>query len=312
MAPLTRYLPLVGENSTRYLFVRGSVKLRQRIDSVREIDGIDVMDEEWDNLFILDGCRYDLFEQHHEFPGTLEMRRSAASHSSEFVTHNFAGRDCTDTVYVTGNPYSTLAQDAFHATVNLFEDAWDEDLLTVHPESVVQAASRAHERYPRKRLIVHFMQPHHPFIGPVGRDLDTGGVTGHVHADVEAKTERASDSIWDRLDVGECPVDRETVWDAYVDNFRFVADYASTLADGLDGKTVLTADHGNLFGERLWPIPVRKYGHPRGVRHPALVDVPWHELPFDGRRLIEAEASPDAEAVDEEVIEDRLEALGYA
>ncbi|MDG5776143.1 hypothetical protein VB773_02085 [Haloarculaceae archaeon H-GB2-1] len=30
------------------------------------------MAEEWDNLVILDACRYDVFEEMHTFPGTLK------------------------------------------------------------------------------------------------------------------------------------------------------------------------------------------------------------------------------------------------
>ena len=57
-----------------------------------------------------------------------------------------------------------------------------------------------------------------------------------------------------------------------------------TLIESLDGKTVVTSDHGNLFGRRLWPIPLQKYGHPPGLRFPELIEVPWHETPFENRR----------------------------
>jgi len=311
MSSLTQYFPFVGECSSRYVLVRGSVKLRQGLDSLRRSSGIRVMDEEWDNLFILDGCRYDLFERNHQFPGTLHRRRSAGSHSSEFVRHNFVGQEHFDTVYVTANPHAVLTLDTFHATVNLFGEAWDEDLLTVPPQPVVEATRRARERYPDKRLLVHFMQPHYPFLGSEGEGLETGGVTGNIQADVEVKTNRTYDSIWDKLDVGACTADTETVWEAYVDNFRLVADHAASLADQLNGKTVITSDHGNLFGERLWPIPVRKYGHPLGIRHRALVDVPWHELPVDERRRTKADPPVETEDVAEDVVDDRLEALGY-
>lgn len=33
------------------------------------------------------------------------------------------------------------------------------------PDPVVEAAIAAHEAYPSKRLVAHFMQPHRPFVG---------------------------------------------------------------------------------------------------------------------------------------------------
>jgi hypothetical protein len=312
MAPLDD--PSALRLSLRRNVLKAGVKAGQRLAGIRGTsDAVDVMDEEWDNLFILDACRYDVFERHHEFPGTLQKRRSGGSHSVDFIRHNFVGRECHDTVYVTGNPFAVLATGVFYATVNLFDDAWDEELLTVPPEPVVEAAIEANDRHPDKRLIVHFMQPHYPFIGERGRRIDSGGVTGHVaEADVETKTERTYSSVWEKLDLGQCDVPSETVWEAYLENFRLVAGSAATLADHLDGKTVITADHGNLFGERLSPIPVRKYGHPKRIRHPALIDVPWHELPVEGRREVESHSPEGSESVEEEVVEERLEALGYA
>ncbi|MFC7028075.1 hypothetical protein ACFQH8_12520 [Halomicroarcula sp. GCM10025710] len=66
--------------------------------------GIDIFEEDWDNLLILDACRYDMFEEQHSLPGRLESRISKSSHTSEFLQSNFADRDLRDTVYVTASP----------------------------------------------------------------------------------------------------------------------------------------------------------------------------------------------------------------
>jgi hypothetical protein len=274
-------------------------------------DGIAVMEQEWDNLLILDASRYDLFATHHDFPGTLSKVSSRGSQSREFLERNFAGQQYHDTVYISGNPFMMfLDDDVFHATVNLFDDQWDDELLTVRPETVVEETLRAHREYPNKRLISHFMQPHYPFIGPVGQRIDSGGVTGQMLG-TDAKTRDHTPSIWSRLDLGEVTVDSETVWEAYVENFELVCEHATELVAALDGKSVITSDHGNLFGERLWPIPMRRFGHPPGVRPPALVDVPWHELPFDGRRDVMSEPPVERKSVATGVVEQRLEDLGY-
>ena len=56
----------------------------------------------------------------------------------------------------------------------------------------------------------------------------------------------------------------------------------------------------------------RRYGHPSGLRHPALVDVPWHEIPFETRREVVAEPPEGRDTVADDVIQERLEHLGYA
>lgn len=292
--------------------VRLSVMANQKTASYRyqSNDGVDVMSQDWDNLFILDACRYDLFEAHHEFPGTLSKVRSAGSHSREFITGNFVGTTHHDTVYISGNPFaSVLDGNVFHAIVNLFDNEWDEEVLTVRPESVVEATVRARQEYPEKRIITHFMQPHFPFLGKRGRQITAGGVTGHIVGN--NKTDATSPSIWHLLDTGQASVDIDTVRDAYIENFYLVQEHTKELLNELDGKSVITSDHGNLLGERLWPVPIRKFGHPEGIPKPALVEVPWHEPPFDERRTVTSEPPEETTAVENDVVEQRLEELGY-
>jgi len=70
-----------------------------------------------------------------------------------------------------------------------------------------------------------------------------------------------------------------------------------------DGRTVVTSDHGNNLGERMPLLPMRLYGHPTGIHHPALREVPW--------AVIDGESVGDGDrqmTVDEE----QLRSLGYA
>ena len=295
----------------RYLVTAATI-VGQAAARYRSIDqGTCVADQEWDTLLILDGCRYDLFEAYHGFPGRLHKVRSLGSQSREFLERNFGDGTYHDTVYVSANPFvSVLDDDTFHAVIDLFDTHWDEDALTVRPEAVVEATLDAHHRYPNKRLVAHFMQPHHPFLGPRGQRFDAGPVTGRAVG--AQKVTDHTPPIWSRLDVGDPTVDRRTVWDAYVENFELVEAHAMDLLNALDGKSVVTSDHGNLFGERLWPLPIRRYGHPPGLRHPALVDVPWQEIPFETRREVVAEPPEGRDAVADDVIQERLEHLGYA
>lgn len=266
------------------------------------------MKEDWDSLLILDGCRYDMFTERIDLPGTLESRISLGSSSEEFMERNFVDEQFHDTVYVSANPFIPklgLNEGTFHAVVELLDD-WDEQLQTVRPDTVAEAAREAHEQYPNKRLIVHFMQPHTPFIGGLGREMVGGGWT--MDHDVEDDP-----GIWDRLRDGE-DVPLERVWEAYKENLDIVLEEVEPLLSDLNGKSVITADHGNLVGERLSPIPTRqKYGHPYGVHAEELVKVPWFVIQGSNRREISSDSPVESndETVSDEELEDRLEALGY-
>lgn len=275
---------------------------------LRHGNGTRVMEEDWDNLLILDSCRYDMFTECVDLSGTLEYRISLGSSSEEFMERNFVNQQFHDTVYVSANPFIPklgLNEDTFHAVVDLLDD-WDEELQTIRPDTVAAAAREAHERYPDKRLIVHFMQPHAPFIGERGREMVGGGWT--MDHDVEDDP-----GIWNRLRDGE-DVPLERVWEAYNENLDVVLREVEPLLNDIDGKSVVTADHGNLVGERLSPIPTRrKYGHPYGVHAEALVKVPWFVIQGSDRREIKSDppVESDDENLSDEKLEDRLEALGY-
>lgn len=271
-----------------------------------------VMAEEWDTLVLLDGCRYDLFEERNTIEGELEHRYSLGSTSEEFLARNFGDGTYHDTVYVTANPYVPhlgLDEGTFHHVVDLL-DQWDDETETVLPEAVADSAVDAHERFPNKRLVVHFMQPHTPFIGETGRKIEAGGWDpDRENPELEGLT------VWQRLrrrppDEGGLDLDR--VRAAYAENLDIVLEHVERLIDALDGTTVVSTDHGNLIGERLRPVPTRRlYGHPYGVYHPGLVKVPWLRVEGDQRREVTADPPRATETVDDAVTAERLEALGY-
>ncbi|WP_128223906.1 hypothetical protein [Halobacteriaceae bacterium SHR40] len=125
-----------------------------------------VINEDWDTLILLDGCREDLFREVVDISrfNSYETRTSAGSATNGWTNKNFAGQALTDTVYVTGNPVvPRQVQTAFHAFIEVWRDGFDETYGTVPPEPVTEAAIEARKEYPNKRLIVHYLQPHYPF-----------------------------------------------------------------------------------------------------------------------------------------------------
>jgi hypothetical protein len=280
-----------------------------------ENNGIYVAAEDWDNLILLDGCRYDLFEAVHQLDGTLSAVKSRGSTSVEFLEENFKGGTHHDSVYITANPYAhKLNGNEFHRIYDLVESDWDEAEETVLPERVVDRTLKTAKSHPNKRLISHFMQPHYPFIGELGNQIAHRGYaqknsTNGADADTGGGY-RANYTVWGKLQYNLDGLTKEFVWEAYKENLEIVLDHVTQLIERLDGKTVITADHGNLVGERLSPVPVKGYGHPGYLRKDELVLVPWMELEYDSRREIVAE-SPAEDTDQPEVDKEKLEALGY-
>jgi len=299
-------LSVIAKKALRYLPIElNNVFYRLRQDSPTKI-----MEEDWDTLIILDACRYDLFEQTIDTmdwdPGPLESRISLGSTSEEFLEKNFLSGEFQDTVYVNTNPYlprTGLDEGTFHAVINLLDD-WDDETHTVLPSTVVESSIKAHENFPNKRLIIHFMQPHYPFIGD-NRFGERGWLPDSAE-NVDGKT------VWDLLREDPDQDAIESVWGAYQRNLELALDAVEELLEALDGTSVITSDHGNLIGERLSPVPTKRmFGHPLGVYHPSLVKVPWYVIPGDARREVTSDPPIRTNSASEEVTESRLEALGY-
>lgn len=258
------------------------------------------LDRDWDNLIILDACRHDLFERRNPFDVPVDIVHSNASQTREYIANNFADRDCRDVVYVTASPQFADFDLDFAHVEHVWSDHWDEELRTVLPESVTDAAIDVADRFDDKRLIVHYMQPHYPFIGRTGLTLSD-------QATFVPNPENLS--IWEQLAAGM--IDEDIVRTAYEENLSVVLPEVERLVGNLCGKSVISSDHGNLFGRRVCWLPVKIYGHPAGIHHPELTAVPWVELPYESRREITSAEIPGRTVDSFDSVEQRLEDLGY-
>ncbi|PSP77152.1 hypothetical protein BRC81_10540 [Halobacteriales archaeon QS_1_68_20] len=258
--------------------------------------GVDVVDADWGVLVVLDACRYDsLAARADSLPGDLKRRRSRGSHTVEFLWGNFANRRLHDTVYVTANVQPYVFREALdlHDVEHVWVDGFDHDAGTVHAETTTDAALAAAERFPRKRIVVHYLQPHYPF--PDAPNFEYGTM-----------------AFWDAVAAGEVDATAEQLREWYEANLDRALPEVRRLVDGLDGRVVVTSDHGNLFGERVGPVPVREWGHPLGVYADSLVTVPWLVREGSDRRDVVAEDPAGETVYDEELARERLRALGYA
>ncbi|WP_227353201.1 hypothetical protein [Haladaptatus salinisoli] len=262
-------------------------------------DGIDVFEEDWDNLVILDACRYDAFEAKADrLDGTLESRVSRGSMTREWIRANFSNRELHDVVYVDANGNYVHILDELNSELHAHVGVWQdehrvgEENTIARPETLTEAAMDAAEEYPDKRLLVHYVQPHYPFLGPTGQE--------HFDATDELNAITSKYGFEDGL-----------VRRAYEENVDLVLDEVERLLPELPGKTVVSADHGELLGERLFPTPIRTYGHPNGVYMDELVKVPWFVTRNGERKEIRSEPPEQGEEYDDSAVEQQLRDLGY-
>lgn len=284
----------------------------------------DLMEEDWDNLIILDACRYDAFSETNFLEGELEAKTIPASHSREFMREYFVGKDLSDTIYVTGNTHASKFTEDFdfhYMEYVKLDDVCSRDTdyigppeghdSTVLPGDVVEKSLKVHDRFPNKRLIVHFMQPHLPFIGEYGNEIYSRALQEAENAgiDITRDWSHSTIDIWKAVQDERISVDEVDVWRAYNENVQIVLEYVEVLLDELIGRSVITADHGELLGESV--LRNKRYGHPHDIRHEKLNTVPWLVINGTPRRDITTGQGVEYDKIAEDTIEDQLRALGY-
>jgi len=286
---------------------------------------------DWDYLIVLDACRFDAFESVYRsyVEGDLEKRESSGSATPEWAAKTFQGDH--DITYFSANPFINdlgiplnelewgasfdsdwTASDHIANVHDVWDEAWDEDAGTVLPGDLNEyVRDNWTEATEGDRTIVHYMQPHAPFIAHgTGRKVNTiqksfqeakgnvemadGGTTPSssfldpvkTHAeDVLARSELAMKlGMLVELDPGSVldlgsDGTKETLERYYMDNLRAVLAAACELVADLEGRIIITSDHGEAFGEQgVWEHHVE-------TPIPELLEVPWlvvedvHESP---------------------------------
>ena len=271
-----------------------------------------LMEEDWDYLIILDACRYDYFQKVYGnyLRGKLRKARSPASATSEWLKKTFTRR-YNDVVYVSANPYINSrgvdvvgfdARDYFHTIIDVWDFGWNEAVGTVPPEEVNSAAIAAKLTHPNKRLIIHYLQPHAPYISLANKAPESGLSPDKLRAGVFLLRNPVLRYFWNILS-GESRflkdmfvnkvvwkisglfaplpslpmndalrlVGRKGLLRAYEANMRIVLTQVAKLVDHLQGKIVVTSDHGELLGEK------NEYYHRPHHYISHLIDVPYLE-----------------------------------
>jgi len=257
--------------------------------------GKNIFEDDWDILIILDACRVDALEyvqNEYEFLDNITSVTSLGSHSAEFMLQTFSqkNKDIINQVgLISANPFSKVI---FEYNLNASESSVDTSLRTAErlkkfgswdtvskddfafidyaweymglgnnnslikssefsasdvpeyitpPETVTNLAINKSLTTDCNRLILHYWQPHTPY-------LHSAIVESRGLREIEKRP---------RMCIKEQKANFDAVYELCLDELRWALDSISTLLNSIDAdKVVITADHGEAFGE------FGTYGHP--------------------------------------------------
>lgn len=279
--------------------------------------GTNVFDREWDALVVLDACRVDAMRavaDEFDFIEGVDSVRSVGSTSGEWMSHTFDREyedRIADTAMVTANVHSDtvlrkrntppqyvaspvawprwdpVEPEALGLLDEVWEYGWDDDAGTVPPRITTDRAIEAGRGSDHSGLLVHYLQPHAPYLERRGP-----GAVSSTHSE-PLKSLRSG------------ALSREEAWDAYLDTLRLALSEVELLLENLDAeRVVLTADHGEAFGEFGF------HEHPVACPHPVVKRVPWVETTATDTGEYEP-PEIDFEDDTEYDTDDQLAALGY-
>ena len=261
-----------------------------------------VMEEDWDFLIVLDACRFDYFSEVYGdfFDGKLEKIISVGCSTIEWLKRSFTDY-YSDVIYISANPYVNSkmgiagfdAKRHFYKVVDVWDFGWDNELGTVPPREVNKAALKYYLKHPEKRFIVHYLQPHAPYLSAKFRQKGyrklnpedgqvLSGIIGYrrVNRHFESMLNVAGtllsklnivESSWAlREKIGLPPISpmdvvrrkygKSGLIEAYKENLKIVLGYVAKLCSRLPHKKIaITSDHGELLGEE------GAYEHPNGL-----------------------------------------------
>lgn len=220
---------------------------------------------DWDTLILLDAARPDYFKKVNRLPGRFRKCRSRAHHTWLWLEETFP--DFYDWTYFTAHPYvkpkvfrgqSYQACRHFKKIVPIWLTHWNDKLGTVHPDRVGEVVRDT----PYERAIVHYIQPHGPWIGLPNRWLNPWTLRQHskyrLMGDWVA-IERKPDSKFFRR--------------CYKDNLKLVLNSVTKYLPYFKGKVVITTDHAEMLGEK------GLYLH--GAREASRKHIPWPSWALD-------------------------------
>ncbi|WP_408958235.1 hypothetical protein [Natrinema sp. 74] len=198
--------------------------------------------------------------------------------------------------------YEWSASNHISNVFDVWKSGWDDDLGTVPPDSLGEAFREHRDAVEAAdRTVLHYMQPHAPYLArgkgqklkqiqkgirkqeEAEKDGDGGGgalssLGDAIRPKVENKLEGSElaqkAGLWLELDPADLVKNgtRDAAMALYEENLRIALESVADVVAELDGDVIVTADHGEAFGEEgVWEHHIETY-------IPALMEVPWLEV----------------------------------
>jgi hypothetical protein len=199
------------------------------------------------------------------------------------------------------------AKHRFSKVVDIWQFGWNTAIGTVHPAMVTHVALSYIKKYPKKRFILHYLQPHAPYLsqqytydGFPAPDLQQGQIlTGlqninpkltNIVRDLTFVLEKINFNLglgnlytvkikkllhFPPIDPMDATIRRYGISGlrkAYLDNLNMVLRYIALLASQLTRNIVITSDHGEFLGEK------QRFGHPCDCSDPIVRTIPWFHI----------------------------------
>lgn len=301
--------------------------------------GTSIFDREWDTLIILDTCRVDALQalsNEYEFLTDISRIRSVGGTTFEWLAHTFSsdnGDELEDTAYLTPHGWAekildsgelpsgdnipkgidSLKRFGDYDIVHASEISKFERVARYLPKNVdLECAAQFLDSVPKEytegrtppkfvtdraialnrsnnfeRMILHYVQPHTPYLA------DAIAESRPLHQYEECPFEYIKRTG-----------DRDSVWNSYLNELRWVLDDIEILLENIDSeRVVISADHGEAFGE------FGIFGHHTGSLHPQIRFVPWASTTATDSGSYEPQVTPIKSS--NPMIEKNLRALGY-
>lgn len=255
----------------------------------------------WDVAIVLDACRYDYFKSiYKDYLDGGDLTKVKGGSCTTHWLQSVFKHEYPEIVYVSSNPWinSITSWNGFDPSLkfkkvwDVWKWAWDEEMETVPPRYVTEAALRANEKYNHERLIIHYLQPHYPYLSveiPEEVKMCFNDIRdGHSKSSfsgffkfVNDRFERflGRSTFWRVRDFFRINTNcvEEYLWrnyspqqlrEFYEDDLRTVLEEVNRLLDEIRGKVVITSDHGESLGEN------DEFFHPYGTKNPTVREVP--------------------------------------
>ena len=144
---------------------------------------IELLEAKWDILIILDACKVEVFEEVYKKSlkkeGELKKAKTFSKGTEDWMESNIRGKDCSNIIYV--DPIvmfnKWLPDSNFFKVDEVWKYGWDYNYGTILPEQMTKSALKQIEDHPDKRIIVHYHQPHPPFLDPAFRKIRKSIIT---------------------------------------------------------------------------------------------------------------------------------------